>query len=56
MAERIWLSNHSKDDPLWESKFRLFFGRPEATKEFTVESLENMGMVGVYRDSDDPAS
>ena len=55
-VKRIWLSNHSKGKPLWDSKLRLFFGRPKATEKFTVEQLEDMGLVGVYRDSDDPTS
>ena len=55
MTDKIWLSNHSANEPLLDRKFRLFYGRPRASKEHTVEQLEAMGLVGVYRASDDPA-
>ena len=55
MTDRIWLSNHSAGERIWDSKFRLFYGRPRATEEHTVEQLEAMDLVGVYRASDDPA-
>lgn len=55
MTARIWLTNRYKWWPMPESKFCLSVGRPKATKKFTVEHLEVMGMDGVYRDADDPA-
>lgn len=56
MTERIWLSNRAKGQPMWPSIFCLSVGLPKATEKFTVEQLEDMGLVGVYRDADDPAA
>lgn len=47
MNERTWLTNHEK------GRIKIIsgavIGRPLATSSYTVEDLEGMNLVGVYR-------
>lgn len=47
-----WISNADpkkyRNDPDTEWLKRVVFGRPRASKKFTVSELEAMGLVGVY--------
>ncbi len=50
MPEKIWLTNRGKEEPMFESVFLLSVGQPKATAHYTVEQLEAIDMVGVYRE------
>lgn len=45
-----WLTNrHTKDVYNDVYPYKIFIGRPKSSEQYTVEELEEMGMVGVYR-------
>jgi hypothetical protein len=48
----VWINNlYPKDFSTLSKKscFELIKGRPRATKTYTVEELEEMGFIGVYK-------
>lgn len=45
-----WLTNrHTRDVYNDVYPYKVFIGRPKPSETYTVEGLEEMGMVGVYR-------
>lgn len=50
MTKLKWLTNAGKDqvrhDPYYRDKI---IGRPKATESYSVEELQAMGIVGVYK-------
>ena len=45
-----WLTNrHTKDVYNDVYPYKVHIGRPEPSERYTVEELEQMGIVGVYR-------
>lgn len=53
MTEKVWLTNRIEEQLMFEGQFTLSIGQPKATKNYTVEQLEGMGLVGIYRDTED---
>lgn len=62
---RTWISNTPKSPSLlvlhndpgyWEWRNSLVEGRPKASEVFSVEELEAVGMIGLYREEEEDNS
>lgn len=54
MTDTKWLTNrHIKDAYTDTYPYKVVIGRPKASGTYTIEELEQMDMVGIYR-VDDP--